>query len=58
MNATRPNGVRNRREIAQVAKIIASGLAQQKSKEEIIGELVRKGLSEESAREWVSRAIR
>jgi hypothetical protein len=44
-------------EAADITQAIASALAQGKNKGEIVEELIRRGLSEASAWEWVNRAI-
>jgi hypothetical protein len=57
MKGTRPKRTGKGREAADIGKIVANALAQRKSKQEIVHDLVKRGLTEESAREWVRRAI-
>ena len=57
MKATRPKRTGKGQEAADIGKIVAKALAEGKSRQEIVHDLVKRGLTEEPAREWVGRAI-
>ncbi len=47
-----------KRLVAEVAKAIADGLVEGKNKQEIVEELIKGGLGQDEAWEWVSRVLR
>ncbi len=57
MKSTRPKRTGKEWEASDIGKIVANALAERKSKQEIVDDLVKRGLTEESAWEWVRRAI-
>ncbi len=58
MGAAPSKRTQEKRLAVEVAKAVAYGLAEGKNKQEIVEELIKGGLGQDEAWEWVSRVLR